>query len=103
MVDRVKPRLRLGLVLVVYRALQRQPLSRKSCKLRTLLNCAPVLWLVWSAPSASSGGRPARRVRLPMCKLETHRMWYEHGLSVEAVAEARCNKTSTILGYLAGE
>eukprot|EP00904_Undaria_pinnatifida_P014113 jgi/Undpi1/9832/HiC_scaffold_27.g12286.m1 len=56
-----------------------------------------------SARPALGTGRAARQVRLPQSKLETHRMWYEGGLSVEAVAEARCIKTSTILGYLADD
>lgn len=41
--------------------------------------------------------------RLSQSKLETHRLWHEDGLSVEAVADVRCNKTSTVMGYLAGE
>ncbi|CAM9349247.1 unnamed protein product, partial [Hapterophycus canaliculatus] len=43
-----------------------------------------------------------RRVapRLPLAKLETYRLWHEDGLSVEAVAQVRRNKTSTVQGYL---
>lgn len=40
---------------------------------------------------------------LPLSKLETHRLWHKDRLSVEAVAEIRCNKVNTVLGYLAGE
>lgn len=40
--------------------------------------------------------------RLSLAKTETHRLWHEDGLSVETVAEVRCNKVSTVLGYIAG-
>eukprot|EP00903_Cladosiphon_okamuranus_P013350 g12442.t2 len=40
------------------------------------------------------------RPRLPQSKLETHRLWHEDGLSVDTVAEVRCNKASTVRGYL---
>eukprot|EP00752_Nemacystus_decipiens_P009809 g8754.t2 len=62
------------------------------------------------AKAASSGGEgdPRKelatsraRPRLPQSKLETHRLWHEDGLSVDAVAEVRCNKASTVRGYLA--
>lgn len=49
------------------------------------------------------GARTMNVNRLSFAKLETHRLWHEDGLSVEAVAEARCNKSSTVLGYIAGE
>ena len=51
------------------------------------------------AAPATSRVRP----RLPQSKLETHRLWHEDGLSVDAVAEVRCNKASTVRGYLSGE
>lgn len=51
----------------------------------------------------ASSVTPKVRPRLPQSKLETHRLWHEDGLSVDAVAEVRCNKASTIRGYLSGE
>ncbi|CAM9408778.1 unnamed protein product, partial [Pylaiella littoralis] len=47
------------------------------------------------APTSSSV-----RQRLAQSKLETHRLWHQDGLSVDAVAEIRCNKASTVRGYL---
>ena len=54
-------------------------------------------WIV--AAPVTSRARP----RLPQSKLETHRLWHEDGLSVDAVAGVRCNKASTVRGYLSGE
>lgn len=59
----------------------------------------PAQCLTFGAGRATSRVRP----RLPQSKLETHRLWLEDGLSVDAVAEVRCNKASTVRGYLSGE
>ncbi|CAM9217823.1 unnamed protein product [Scytosiphon promiscuus] len=40
------------------------------------------------------------KLRLPLSKRETHRLWHEDSLSIEEVAEVRCIKTSTVQGYL---
>ena len=59
--------------------------------------CSMFAWIDTAA--VTSRARP----RLPQSKLETHRLWHEDGLSVDAVAEVRCNKANTVRGYLAGE
>ncbi|CAM9208966.1 unnamed protein product [Ectocarpus sp. 4 AP-2014] len=50
--------------------------------------------------TASRNAETTTRPRLPLSKLETHRLWHEDGLSVDAVAEVRCNKANTVWGYL---
>ncbi|CAM9529753.1 unnamed protein product [Ectocarpus sp. 6 AP-2014] len=50
--------------------------------------------------TASRNAETTTRPRLPLSKLETHRLWHEDGLSVDAVAEVRCNKANTVRGYL---
>ncbi|CAN0396973.1 unnamed protein product [Ectocarpus sp. 12 AP-2014] len=50
--------------------------------------------------TASRDAETTTRPRLPLSKLETHRLWHEDGLSVDAVAEVRCNKANTVRGYL---
>ncbi|CAN0250201.1 unnamed protein product [Ectocarpus sp. 12 AP-2014] len=50
--------------------------------------------------TASRDAETTTPPRLPLSRLETHRLWHEDGLSVDAVAEVRCNKANTVRGYL---
>lgn len=59
-------------------------------------------WLLIAGRGPDGGKEVSARRRVSAAKLETYRLWYDDGLSMEAVAEARSIKTSTALQYITG-